>query len=358
MRGTPDKPGVPAEELHSASFTEILESLNGSLLISTYQAGQVISIGHYQGQLQFSFCRFPQAMGMTRTPEGIALATKHEIWNLPAQKEIAPLIKPEGLYDVTFTARTCHVTGPILAHELSWCNKNLLVVNTLCNCLAKIDSPWSFIPIWTPPFLDDNRPGDRCHLNGVAVDSAGHEAAYVSMHSLSQELDGWRRNKASGGAVMDVKSGDVICNHLSMPHSPRLHNGDLYVLNSGAGELVKINTSDRTRDVIARVPGFARGLDFIGDIAIVGLSRIRESAVFGGLPLQKQHTELCCGVALINIQTGTMEGYCWFKSGIEELFSIVFLPGFCNSIVIGANAKADELDEASQSIWIVPPTPS
>lgn len=143
-----------------------------------------------------------------------------------------------------------------------------------------------------------------------------------------------------------------------MPHSPRLHNGDLYVLNSGAGELVKINTSDRTRDVIARVPGFARGLDFIGDIAIVGLSRIRESAVFGGLPLQKQHTELCCGVALINIQTGTMEGYCWFKSGIEELFSIVFLPGFCNSIVIGANAKADELDEASQSIWIVPPTPS
>ena len=55
---------------------------------------------------------------------------------------------------------------------------------------------------------------------------------------------------------------------------------------------------------------------------------------------------------------GNTEGYCWFKSGIEELFSILFLPGFRNSIVIGANAKVDELDEGSQSIWIVPPTPS
>ena len=358
MQGAPDKPGVPAEEEHSASFVEILENLNGSVLISTYQAGQVISIGHYQGQLQFGFCRFPQAMGMTRTSDGIALATKHEIWNLPAQREIAPLIKPVGLYDVTFAARTCHVTGPILAHELSWCGGKLLVVNTLCNCLAKIDSPWSFIPIWKPPFLDNTMPGDRCHLNGVAVDSNSHEAAYASMHSISQELDGWRRNKESGGVVMDVRNGDVICDNLSMPHSPRLHNGDLYILNSGAGELLKINPINRTREVIATVPGFARGLDLVGDIAIVGLSRIRESAVFGGLPIQEKYGELRCGVALINIKSGQIEGYCWFKSGIEELFSILFLPGFRNSIVIGANAKVDELDEGSQSIWIVPPTPS
>ena len=106
-------------------------------------------------------------------------------WKLPAQREIASLIKPEGLYEVAFAARACHITGPILAHELSWCGDNLLVVNTLCNCLARIESPWSFVPIWKPPFLDNTIPGDRCHLNGVAIDSHGNKAAYVSMHSIS-----------------------------------------------------------------------------------------------------------------------------------------------------------------------------
>ena len=157
---------------------------------------------------------------------------------------------------------------------------------------------------------------------------------------------------------MSVKKGEVICDNLSMPHSPRLHNGELYILNSGAGELLKINTRNGTSDVIATVPGFARGLDFIGNIGIVGLSRIRESAIFGGLPIQSKCNQLRCGVALINLESGSLEGFCWFKNGIEELFSVLFLPGFRHSIIIGANAKADELDETSQSIWIVPPTPT
>ena len=40
-------------------------------------------------------------------------------------------------------------------------------------------------------------------------------------------------------------------------------------------------------EAVAAVPGFTRGLDFAGDLAFVGLSQVRESAVFSGLPLQR-----------------------------------------------------------------------
>ena len=60
---------------------------------------------------------------------------------------------------------------------------------------------------------------------------------YVTAISASDTIDGWRDRRAEGGIVMDVQSGEIICRGLSMPHSPRVHAGELWVLNSGTGEL-------------------------------------------------------------------------------------------------------------------------
>ena len=58
------------------------------------------------------------------------------------------------------------------------------------------------------------------------------------------------------------------------------------------------------KNVIAEVPGFCRGLDFIQNFAIIGLSQIRETAVFAGLPLTEREQERKCGVWIVDINTG------------------------------------------------------
>lgn len=346
--------GVKTKEEHSSNLPQLLEQLNCSIVITTYQAGQVITIGRNNQELSFGFCSFPQAMGMARTPRGLALASKHEIWNLNGQRELAAAIEPAGTHDIAFLARSCHVTGPVMSHELAWCGGGLVMVNTLCNCLATLESPWSFKPIWKPPFISDTTPSDRCHLNGLAISEDESAPAYVTLHGISDIENGWRDNKATGGAVLEISTGRILTGDLSMPHSPRLYQGELYALNSGKGELLRIDRNSGEYEVVAQLPGFTRGLDLIGNIAVVGLSRIRESAVFGGLPLQERQEDLRCGVALVDLKRGELKGYCWFESGVEEIFSVLVLPGFCNPNVIGPNSKADESDEASQTIWFTP----
>ena len=345
---------VKAEEKHSSNLPKLLEQLNCSLVITTYQAGQVITIGRTSRELSFGFCSFPQPMGMARTPSGLALASKHEVWRLNGQRELAAAIEPAGAYDIAFLARSCHVTGPVMSHELAWCGGDLVMVNTLCNCLAVLEAPWSFKPIWKPPFISDTTPSDRCHLNGLAITEDESAPAYVTMHGISDIENGWRENKATGGAVLEISTGRILTEGLSMPHSPRLYQGELYALNSGKGELLRIDRQSGEYEVVAQLPGFTRGLDLIGNIAVVGLSRIRESAVFGGLPLQERQKDLRCGVAFVDLTRGELQGYCWFESGVEEIFSVLVIPGYRNPKIIGPISKADEFDDTSQSIWLVP----
>ena len=294
-------------------------------------------------------------MGITRTPTGLALATKHQIWSLPAQRDLAPLIQPAGRYDIAFLSRSSHITGPVMAHDITWCDGRLVFVNTLCNCLAALEEPWSFVPIWKPPFIQDFTPGDRCHLNGLAITEDCSAPAYVTMHAATTSEQGWRQEKVNGGVLMEVSSGEVLSQALCMPHSPRLHQGELYLLNSGEGQLLRINRSSGERELIAELPGYTRGLDLIGNTAIVGLSRIRETAVFGGLPVASRHDQLRCGIALIDLSSGLMQGFCWFEDGVEELFAITAIPGYRTPLAVGSEAKVDELDDNSQTIWALPP---
>ena len=66
-----------------------------------------------------------------------------------------------------------------------------------------------------------------------------------------------------------------------MPHSPRWHDGRLWLLESGHGALSVADLDTGTWETVAELPGFTRGLVFAGPLAFVGLSQIRESSTFG-----------------------------------------------------------------------------
>ena len=186
----------------------------------------------------------------------------------------------------------------------------------------------SFEPIWRPKFVKHYVPGDNCHLNGLAVRDGS--VTYVTALGETDEPGGWRQNKRDGGILIDVASDEIIAKGLSMPHSPRWHNGKLWLLESGDGTIGTVDLATGKYESIAQFPGFTRGISFLGPFAFVGLSQVRESAVFSGIPLVerlKKAEERTCGVWVLNIETGETIGFCRFEEGVQEIFAVEVLPG-------------------------------
>jgi uncharacterized protein (TIGR03032 family) len=230
---------------------------------------------------------------------------------------------------------------------LGWGSDGLWVVNTLFSCLCTLHESYSFVPRWRPPFISKLADEDRCHLNGMAMEAGAPR--YVTALAETDTAGGWRANKATTGCVLDVSTGAVLTRGLAMPHSPRVHNGRLWVLDSGTGSLVAMDRTTGTCETVQRVPGYTRGLAFCGQFAFVGLSRIRETNVFGGLPIAERHHELCCGVAVVDLISGRSVAKFQFLSGVDEIFAVDVVPGRAHPVFSGAS-----LDQQPREVWIVP----
>ncbi|MGH7295514.1 MAG: TIGR03032 family protein, partial [Polyangiaceae bacterium] len=216
-------------------------------------------------------------------------------------------------------------TGDIRAHELAFGRGGLWIVNTRYSCLCAPGDERAFEPRWRPGFVSACVPEDRCHLSGLAMQDGA--PAYVTAHAATDTADGWRDCKAGGGVVVDFESGEPFARGFTMPHSPRIASGALWVLDSGEGALVKVDRATGARTEVTRLPGFTRGLCVSGSHALVGLSKIREAKVFGGLAIAAYLPQLVCGVAIVSLETGAVVGKLRFTSGCEEIFDIALLPG-------------------------------
>ena len=339
---------------YSPQLVDLLGQAGCSLLISTYQAGELVAVGVADEELTCSFHSVEQAMGVAVGFNRVAVGARNQIWILEENRDVAGSIEPTGRHDAAFLARTGHTTGEIRCHELAWGEDDrgapeLWVVNTLFSCLATVDPKFNFVPRWRPPFISSLAPEDRCHLNGLAM-SRGRPAMVTAM-SESDTEGGWRENKNETGRIIDVESGEVVSEGLAMPHSPRLHRGRLMVLNSGYGTLEAVDEATGSRDVVASVPGYTRGLAFRGNLAFVGLSRIRETAVFGGVPIAEHHEDLLCGVGVIDTTSGNTVATLVFESGVEEIFDVQVVPGIRCPAISGPNPNRD----SSGQVWVVPP---
>jgi uncharacterized protein (TIGR03032 family) len=157
---------------------------------------------------------------------------------------------------------------------------------------------------------------------------------YVTALGETDTAGGWRGNKRDGGILMDVESNTVLARGLSMPHSPRLYQDKLWVLESGHGRLGWFDPdglSDgrhayQTLETVTQVPGFTRGLDFAGPYAFIGLSQVRESATFSGIPLVENVEERKSGIWIVHIETGNVIASLQFLDTVQEIFAVQVLP--------------------------------
>ena len=326
-----DDPGSVATQtslrsVHTSNLPNLFEQLGISLVVSTYQAGKVILVRNDGGTLNTHFRTFSKPMGIAVDQARLTIGGTNTVWyyrNMPA---VAPKLEPHGKHDHCFIPRRVHVTGDIDIHEMAYDRDGeLWIVNTRFGCLCTLDPDHSFYPRWRPHFLSALSPQDRCHLNGMAM--ANGKPKYVTALGETNTPGGWRENKANGGILMDVDTNDVLLRGLSMPHSPRLYHNKLWILESGEGSLSVVDLKSGTWKTIAQMPGFTRGIDFYGPLAFIGLSQVRESAVFSGIPLVERLEERTCGVWVIHIETGETIGFLRFEEGVQEIFAVQVLPG-------------------------------
>lgn len=310
---------------HSPNLPALLQELNCTVAISTYQAGKVVLISSADGRLIQLPRTFEKPMGIAANAKRMAIATRTEVVvlnNAPRMAQGYP--NQPKTYDALFLPRASYYTGEVDIHDLYWFGEKLWAVNTRFSCLCTIDHHYSFTPAWKPFFIDKLTPEDRCHLNGVAFEN--EEPKFVTALGKTDYPEGWRLNKSNGGIIMEVQSNKIIAEGLPMPHSPRLYDNELYVLLSATGELVKVDPSSGTTEVILSVEGFVRGMDRTGDYIFIGVSKLRKkSAAFSDLPIASK--SLFCGVVVFHLPTRKITGFIKYEDSVEEIYDVRILLG-------------------------------
>ncbi len=319
----------------SRHFPEWLASTGAALAFSTYQAGKLFFIGSkpaedHGGKLSIFERSFARCMGLgvSADARSLLVATEFQIHRL--DNVLEPGSADAQGYDACFAPHQSWITGDLDVHDIGFGADGLPVfANTLFNCVATVSDGFSFKPLWQPRFISRLAAEDRCHLNGMALD--GGEARYVTAVSRSDAADGWRDRRNDGGIVIDVASGAVVCTGLSMPHSPRLYQGKLWLLDSGNGQFGSVDLASGRFEPLAFVPGFARGLSFIGNHAVIGLSLPRDNRTFSGLALDAalaaRNTEARCGLAVFDLTSGDMVHWVRIEGVVRELYDVAVLPG-------------------------------
>jgi uncharacterized protein (TIGR03032 family) len=318
-------------------FLRILDATGCSLAVSVYMSNRVILISAEGNRIDLGAFQFLRPMGLgARVVEGelrLAIATFDQV----AILSDAPLLAAQlpgnpGRYQHLLVPRAALFTGDIDAHDLVWAGNRLCAANTRFSCIAAIDGRHSFTPLWNPAFVTKLMPEDRCHLNGLAV--AQDRIAYATAFAASDQPRGWNETRLRSGVLMEVPSGRLVLDNLCMPHSPRVFDGVLHVLDSGNGRVLRVDPDRGSAETLAELPGFTRGLDRFGDVLFVGLSRIRDRPGERP-PIATKHDALICGVAALERRQGRLLGYIKFDESYEEVFDVKVLPNFRHGGMLG-----------------------
>lgn len=338
-----DTSGTPATRANAAKpqllpspgLAGWLAGVGGSLAFSTYQTGRVFFLGSQSdGGLYALERQLGSAMGLAIDSDKLWVGGRDRLWRF--SNTGADQIDGQH-YDAIYMPRKNYLTARSNAHDIladvRFQGKHypLLFANTQFSCVAAPDDHYSFRPVWMPDFITELASEDRCHLNGICARDG--ELAYATVCARSNTTAGWKEHKSGGGVVIDVRSGEVICHGLSMPHSPRWHQGKLWLINSGEAQLGYVDVARRAFVPVSLCQGFARGIAFAGDYAIVSLSRLRTSSagLVGTINLLERlaargHYQRC-GLLVFELASGKLAHWLTIEGQVTELYDVAFLPG-------------------------------
>ncbi|OWW20685.1 TIGR03032 family protein [Noviherbaspirillum denitrificans] len=330
-----EQPPQKPQLVPSPGLAEWLWTTGGSLLFSTYQSGRLFMLGNNPDRSLHAIERVVgTSMGLAIDRDKLWVGTREQIWRF--SNTGADDIGGQA-YDAIYMPRHGYFVGNSNTHDViadvSFRGERFpfLYANTQFSCVATVDEHYTFRPVWVPDFISSLAPEDRCHLNGICARDG--ELRYATVCGRSDTRLGWKASKSHGGFVVDIATGETVCSGLSMPHSPRWHDGKLWLINSGEAELGYVDFDTGRFKPVALCHGFARGLAFVDGYAVVALSRLRpeKNGLVGDINLEQRLEERGfyqrCGLLVIDLATGKLAHWLSIEGPVTELYDVVFNPG-------------------------------
>jgi uncharacterized protein (TIGR03032 family) len=299
-----------------------------SLAFTASQAGHLAFVGVFpDGRLSFARQNLTRATGLHYRSGCLRVGAQSQLWRLETVRGGARL-PMEGGFDQVLFPRNAHMTGDIGIGDLAVDRLGRTIfVSRRYSCLATLSPTARFRPIWKPSFIPGLMPEDRCRLNGLAMVEGVPK--YVTALSQTDKAGGWPSRRHSGGVLVDIEADQVVADNLSMPHSPRVFDGAIWVLESGRGLVVRIDPQTGFKEDIVFCPGFLRGLSFHNGYAIVTVSKPRDGA-FNRLELDDEiaarDEEARCGILIIDPYSGSIVQWIRLDGHVRELTDVTSLP--------------------------------
>lgn len=374
---------------YSSNLPAILSLLNVSLAVTSYQSRRLILIQAKDDTVETKLKAFSRPMGLYADARRLTIGTVNQVIDFQYAAASLQKVKQGGLdkltelpaklldsdwqvntellaerqqqlddlkaADTLLLERAALTTGMINIHDIAWGKQGLWVVNSTFSCLSRLSPNHSFIACWQPPFIKDLVPEDRCHLNGMAM--LDGEPRYVTTFNQADRRDSWRvKGYQALGTLIDIKQNRILKDDLLLPHSPRCHNGWVYYCASGHGEVQRYHPETELTELVCQLPGFTRGMAFIGDLLLVATSKVRqsqlhdtESAAPMPVDLRLGDAESICGVWFVDTSTGDVIASLQFEGDVAQLYDIAVLHGASNvELLQHTDVLASHLFEFSQ----------
>ena len=312
-----------------------------SFLVSTYKTNMLLAITSKEGELDTTAYPLPRPMGLASHQKQLAVGTKSAIIQYTNQQAVLAKFPESG--DALFLKRSIHYTGDMNIHDMGYASEGgkrgeLWFVNTRFSCLGTLDSAYSFVPRWQPKWITTLDGGDRCHLNGLAM--VDGKPKYVTSFSETDTELGWKEGPLDQGVLVDIETNEVIASGLSRPHSPKYHQGFVYLLESGTGKLLKIDPASKNVTTVCQLTGFVRGLSLFGNYAVAGMSQFRETNS-SKLEVTDKTQLKSAVIAVVDITDGAIAATVKFEDKIKELYDILVLEGIEHPLFREHDAKTD-----------------
>jgi len=324
----------------SGHWWETLAACGITLLVTREYEHLVMALRAGLTGPAISYLRMPHPSGLVvdRDSGRVHIASTrnpNQIFDLVPMGELAQRldVKVEQLKDrPLIPVHSRFYPGSLYMHDLALINGVLHANAVGENAIVRLENDGRYERVWWPRCIEsDSVPAfgqNYIQLNSIAAGKNLTSSYFsASAEKLSARRPGHHNFPVDKrGVIFSGKTREPIARGLTRPHSARQHDGQVWVDNSGYGELGFADQG--SFEPVVRLSGWTRGLCFHEQIAFVGTSRVipRFRHYAPGLDVDAS----VCGVHAIDVKTGRVLGSLLWPAG-NQIFAIDWMASSATS---------------------------
>lgn len=314
---------------------DILDELDVSLLVSREYEHLLICLSTVDGRGSQTFMSLPHPSGIVfdRQRNRVHVASTrnpNQVIELEPAREVVPSSRgadAQAIDEPLIPLRSRYYPGSLYLHDLALIGGRLHGNAVGQNAVVRLEDRGHAEPVWWPRSIESDGQPDFSR-NFLQVNSiAAGEDIRSSYFSASAERPSARRPGHRNfpvdhrGVVFSGRSTEPVVRGLTRPHSARLADDVLWVLNSGYGELGYCEGGKFVS--VLSLQGWTRGLCFHGNYAFVATSRVipRFRQYAPGLDVHRS----ICGVHALDLRTGRVAASLIWPRG-NQVFAVEAVP--------------------------------